>query len=803
MSVKPRSVQVWAGVTPRGDAVAALAVLLVAFFWLAAGCVPSAYASPAEAFSLGRPPLRITVLTGPRNDFCYSDHIEAIEKLVRSERDRINKAGGIAGRQIEVQFRNDEGDAKQTVAQVSEALANPQSIALIGLQSSERAKEVFKELGPRLSESGIPWFSSIATSSLFANYPNIFSMRGSQEEESIPVIAEFVKERNFTRPAFIGIKGQPGIEALLKGLEGRKGFPEFADKRLIPLPGSDGKSGQNANLDPHDIANAIEELKSKDPDLIFLSVGGWRVPAFLKELEKAGITAPLFVSGRLEDIFRPAGVSYSGDVYQITRDELPNLYNNRVRKRLFLERPGLWVFNGRRNQDAFDRVENGCQERGAHAARDVLSPSNLRAIGIGLEFRDTIGMVADVLNSANPAVNSDDIAAIRKTISKGIAASFASGKGVFRGLLEDWSFRPSSRTTVRTPFIITRPKQLETQQLAPVQYVPLKDDKLRRIPTIYLEIALIRLYRIDDTEKTFSADFYLSMSDENNPNVDAIEFANAFLDYKTNHKQITIQPLHDGGESNTYPSHMKIYMVSGKFMLEPNYKNYPFDVQRFTIDLQPRQGEFPFIVQPLTKELRDRAFDADGWEAKDSYVSYEHDYIPVVDTKQLQPSVVPFYKNSFVWILKRSATDFYLRVVVPLFFIAIVAYLAIFIPGSHFEAIVTIQVTALLSAVALYITTPKIDSDTASLSDKIFLFNYMVFSLMIGISILRVNKFVDLTLHLKRALAILHIAFIPFCLLLMSFYVYGASWSDSHSEVEFWPALADGVSRFFGWLGVV
>ena len=700
----------WKTTTPEFTISLRLAVLLLPLLMLALLAAPKAAATPAEAFSIGKPPLKITVLAGPRNDFCYSDHIDAIEKLVRSEQNRINKAGGIAGRRIEVQVRDDGGDPKRTVANVGAALADPQTIALIGLQNSDRAKEVFKELGPRISESGIPWLSAISTTNLFSGYPNVFSLSGSQEDENVPVIAEFVKEKKFSRPAFIGLTGQPYIEALLKGLEGRQNFPAFVDKHLLTLPGADSKARQNANLDPGEIAKTIEDLKSKNPDIIFLSVGGWRVPPFLKALEQAGINAPLFVAGRLDDIFRSPEVTYSGDVYQIARDELPNLYNGRVRQRLFSERPEEWAFNGRRNQDAFDRKENGCEERQATAASPVLSRSNLRAIGIGLEFRDMVAMIATVLKSAKPAADPDDIAGIRKAIREGIPASYASGKGTFKGSLEDWSFRPSSRTSVRTPFIVERPKELLRQQLSTNQYVPLKDNKLRKIPTLYLDIDLIRISRIDDTEKSFGADFYVSMSDENNPNIDMIEFANAFLDYKTNSRQITIQPLHEGGENDTYPSHMKIYAVSGKFTLDPDYKSYPFDVQSFTIDLRPRRGDSPFIVQPLQQELRDKPFDAEGWEVKDSYVSYNQDSISVFDTKKLEPSVVPFYKSSFVWVLKRSATDFYLRVIIPLFFIAIVAYLAVFISSAHFESIVTIQVTALLSAVALYITTPKVDS---------------------------------------------------------------------------------------------
>ena len=77
----------------------------------------------------------------------------------------------------------------------------------------------------------------------------------------------------------------------------------------------------------------------------------------------------------------------------------------------------------------------------------------------------------------------------------------------------------------------------------------------------------------------------------------------------------------------------------------------------------------------------------------------------------------------------------------------------------------------------------------------------MIFSLMIVISILRVNKFVASTLHLKRALAILHVVFIPVFLVIMVFYVYGVGGSESHSELEFGPALRDGFSRFLVWMG--
>ena len=83
--------------------------------------------------------------------------------------------------------------------------------------------------------------------------------------------------------------------------------------------------------------------------------------------------------------------------------------------------------------------------------------------------------------------------------------------------------------------------------------------------------------------------------------------------------------------------------------------------------------------------------------------------------------------------------------------------------------------TALLSAVALYLALPKIDADTATLSDRIFLFIYMAVSLMIGISIVRISPFIAHRPRVRSVLGAIHIVLIPILALLMASYVLNAS----------------------------
>ncbi|MEO0728758.1 MAG: hypothetical protein AAFY64_00065, partial [Pseudomonadota bacterium] len=57
----------------------------------------------------------------------------------------------------------------------------------------------------------------------------------------------------------------------------------------------------------------------------------------------------------------------------------------------------------------------------------------------------------------------------------------------------------------------------------------------------------------------------------------------------------------------------------------------------------------------------------------------------------------------------------------------------------RFDSSMGIQVTALLSAIALYLALPKVDTEQATLSDKIFMLTYAAVSIMIGLSIVKDN----------------------------------------------------------------
>lgn len=721
----------------------------------------------AEAAS--GPPLSVGMFISSRSDQCYDDgRVKAIKHLAMAQQARINAAGGVHGRPLNISFYDDARDEKKSVTNMRSALGDPTLLAMIGLTGSSRGKAVFDAVGPEIGASQVPFLSDLSVSSVFNSYPNVYSTKPSQDEVRAPVMVQFTKAIGYLRPAFLGRKDNVFSGAIRDGVKNLLGEGGLTAEAEVEFDGD--------KATPEAIKTAIEALKDKYPDLLYVPLGSSVMPDVIKALQSAGITPALFIAGRINALPEEVTKSYPNAIYQLAWDDLPEVYNNRIRKDIAMSaNPTAWVFEGTKVSTAPGWAKGECKERNPDLAPDPLSSDNLRAIGVGAQYADMVDLVA---TAARQTPRGTDIKGLRAEIVKRLGNTYVTGTGAFKGNFENWSFDASSRTATRIPFVVILPEGLGRTQLAPIQFVRARDGSLRLTHTLYLDIDMIKTHRIDENAGSFFAEFYLSMRADNGGSLERIEFANAYVDPDTARREISIETIHGGGASDAYPATMKIYKVSGRFVFSPKLGDYPIDTQLFSIELQPRSGDAPFIIQPPPPQLRDHDMVSDGWDPVAQYVGTEEDFVPVVDAFTHTPSVVPFYKASFAWLMKRQTTDYILRVVVPLGFILIVAYLSIFIPRSNFEAIVTIQVTALLSAVALYLALPALSSDSATLSDRMFVFVYMMVAVMIAISILRVNHYVASRKWIIRSLDIIHVVVLPILVVLVGLYVYGMSISS-------------------------
>ncbi len=739
--------------------------MLAAICWIVCSVDPAAAIKEAEA-AQGPPYYVALFVSAPREDLCHDPgDLAAVRRLAAEEVARINQRGGVAGRPIAIRIFDDGRDDAKAIANMRTVLADRNMIGMVGLGNASRAKAIFDALGEDIRRSNIPLLSDIGVSSIFTSHSNVFTTRASQDEERAPIMAAFTRSMGFKRPAFIGASGAIFSEALRESLINLTGDGNLSGDHRIRVV--DGKP------DARELATAVADLAQRQPDVIYLAVGSRAGGDVMAVLKAAGVTPAIFIGGRIDALPPAVAMSYPSPLYQLAWDNLPELYNGRLRKLAVLAPSNPWIFEGRKNARAPGWSKGECVERPEiRGVRDPFEAANMRAIATGARYADMISLIADVLRSAD---RSADVETLRAGAVSRITSAYAAGRGAFRGTFENWSFDPTTRTATRTPFIIILPRGLGRLQLAPIQFRRARDGTFRRVETLYMDIDLVKAHRVDDNEKAFFAEFYVSL--HANPTIDIgeIEFANAYIDPRTHGRQITIDPLHGGASDRIYPASMKVYKVVGRFQFEPRLETFPFDTQSFSIEVQPKRSDAAFIVQPPPFSLRDARVITESWTPIVHYVGYDEDFVPVVDSFTHEASVAPFYKASFVWQMRRETTDYFLRVVVPLGFILGIAYLSIFIPMTRFDSIVAIQVTALLSAVALYISLPKLDSDTATLSDRIFVFDYMMVSLMIAITVLRVNPFVASRRWLLSVLEFTHVAVVPALVVVAAFYVYGMS----------------------------
>ena len=728
-------------------------------------CATGPAAAVEEAQAASGPPLHIALFVSSRDDVCHDPgDVAAVKRMATAEQERINRRGGVAGRPVEIKIFDDARDEGRAIANMRAALADRNTLGMVGLTNATRAKAVFDALGKDIGDSGIPFLSEISVSTIFERHSNVFTTRPSQDEERVPVMAAFSRATGFVRPAFLGTSDSVMSGAMrdsLRSLLGASGM--VGDHRVRVVEGKP---------DAAELAKAVADLAAEKPDVIYLAVGSRAAPEVITRLKEAGVTPALFVTGRIDALPPELTAAYPSPFYQLAWEALPDTYNSRLRA--IVERaPGNpWIFEGAKSARAPGWSKGECKERSEPTIRDPYDAANLRAINVGARYADMVSLIA---RTVRRAPHESSIATLRSRVVTALTSDYASGRGAFRGTFENWSFDPEQRTASRTPFVVMLPRGLGRLQLAPMQFRRSRDGTLKQISTVYADIDMIKAHRIDDNNKTFMAEFYLALRDPSGDGIGRIEFANAFLDPGSQGRQIAIETVHDGSASGMFPSGMKIYKVIGRFLFEPKLADFPFDTQSFSIDLQPKGGNATFIVQPPPLELRDRRVASDGWDQLEQYVGYDEEFVPVVDSFTHEASIAPFYKASFVWKMRRETTDYFLRVVVPLAFILAVAYLAIFIPMSRFDSIVAIQVTALLSAVALYISLPKLDSDDATFSDRIFLFDYLMVSVMIAITILRINPVIKRRRWLRGTLEFAHIVIIPAMVAVAAFYIHGMS----------------------------
>ncbi|MBU2582917.1 MAG: ABC transporter substrate-binding protein [Alphaproteobacteria bacterium] len=709
-------------IASQGRAAIAATALFVAVF--AALTIAGAVNTLSAA---GSDPLKISVHVSSDGNRCYAPGlVAAVKYFTGSLADEVNRDGGIAGRQIELAYYDDYERAEKTIANVREAITDPATIAMLGLPSSTRGRAVFDTLGTDLRETAVPFVTEMSLDNIFRDWPNVFTMASSVRNE-LEVVQKMIATGGYQRPAFVGVDDDLYSFALEDGVAATPNAPPLAARLRVPV--------RDYQLSEAATRQTAKQLADANPDLIVLSIHSGPSAELLKELAALDVKAPVVVLlGRIATIMSRLGTAtYAGPLSQIAREGVPNVFSERLRRRIWRAPKQKWVFPDVKLPQTDGWNDGRCKETSG-PPRAIYDAGNSRAVGRGMQYRDVLALIIETARSAPEGIS---VADLRRHIG-GRLRNFVEGRHVLKGVWRDLAFT-TNRTAAEDTLLLTKNADDPAIVLSPVQYQRINGE-LIEATTLYTAIDLISLSHIETNDQSFDAEFYLSIKSAGNAlGIEDIDFTNAARSQVLGGKLLNVREIHGGNERASFPTGVKLYKVSGKFLFEPELSRYPFDKQRFSISFQPTSTAKSFLIQPPAERQRITDLSVDGWRVLDQYVGADQDIIPTIGASLSERRIVPFYKFNATWVAQRISVDYYTRVVIPLGFILLVTYFSVYLPRARFDSAMGVQVTALLSSIALYLALPKIDTDQATLSDKIFMITYAAVAMMIGLSILKDN----------------------------------------------------------------
>jgi len=733
--------------------------------WLLASSVP--WSSDAAARDT-TDPVHIAIVANSDANRCFSPGVSAaIRHFTKQKADELNLRGGLAGRQIVPKYYDHYRDPKILQKQVDDMLQDPNLAAIIGISSSARGSTVIKKIG----ESGVPLISGMSRGDVFAPYPNAFSLSPSADDE-IAAVRTFLKRSPLKKSFFVGIDGDLYAEQYAKELIGN-----VRDERSFWV-----QRDVNGAVDPASLDEAVDTMIKADTEIVYLGIHSGPGARFLRRLQKRGAERPVFVVlgriGRMLNVIAPR--PYNADMYQLGRERVPHVFNERLQQSIW-SRPGdRWIFEDARSTNAPERCK---KESDPVRITDFRSLANRRAVGRGSQYADVLDLIATAAGT-----NTDgSMPKLRQRIIDGMAR-YKPTKHIYRGLWQDWSFT-KGRSVAEDILILHKPSYTSDVALAPIQYQRGRYSTLA-VPVIYAGMDVRRIFRVDSNEKTFQAEFFLSLRNTHGLDINDLEFTNAFRSPLSNEPVISSRTIEgdersrrsdDASSMDPIAPALKLYKVTGKFYFAPDLRKFPFDRQRLSIRVQPKNTGKRFLIQPPPPNLRRASIDVDNWLLESQYVGLDRDIITVIGEQASSRYLIPLTTFNFTWTVKRLATDHYLQVMVPLFIILLVTWLSTFIPAQRLESVVAIQVTALLSSIALYLAVPKVDYDHATVSDILFVITYLAISVMLGMSILRTNMAAWKMNKTEHVFGYVQVLIMPVMLVLLIEYLLSQNTSPSQS----------------------
>ncbi len=282
----------------------ALAVTLV-------GCSPAQDSvSEPDAGGASGEPIKIGAvvsLTGT-----YAGLGDPEKKTIEMEVARINEAGGVNGRPVEVIFEDDATDEAKAVAAASKLIEQDEVIAIIGATGSGQTMAIRGDI----NRAAIPQVSMAGATVITSEFDPLVFQTPWSNTIVVPFQLEAMKTDGITKIGLISDSG--GF-----GKDGRAVVLAEAEKM-----GMEVVSDQTFNPGDTDMTAQLTKIKGSDAQAVLVFTAGKEASTVVKNAKELGITLPMYGShgNARREFIDGAGESAEGFRFAAGKVLVPEAY---------------------------------------------------------------------------------------------------------------------------------------------------------------------------------------------------------------------------------------------------------------------------------------------------------------------------------------------------------------------------------------------------------------------------------------------------------------------------------------------
>lgn len=248
----------------------------------------SSEATSADSYKVGA----ILSLTGT-----YAALGSSEKNALELEVTRINAAGGVNGRRIELIIEDDGTDEAKAVAAASKLLSQDEVIAILGASGTGQSMAIRSEI----DRAGVPQISMAGGTVITSTFDRLVFQTPWSNSLVVPYVLDRIAADGYTKLAVISDSGG-------YGKDGNAIIVAEAPKKGIQIV-----SRQTFNPGDTDFSAQLTKVKSSDAQAVLLWTAGKEGASIVKSASELGVSLPQYGGSGQAKVEFPAGAGPAAD----------------------------------------------------------------------------------------------------------------------------------------------------------------------------------------------------------------------------------------------------------------------------------------------------------------------------------------------------------------------------------------------------------------------------------------------------------------------------------------------------------